>query len=204
MIQLLVKEVFYSLQGEGGRAGEASIFVRLSGCNKQCWFCDTDWRGGVHKTLSELLIIVQQYAPCRWIVWTGGEPTLQLDEHIVLYFKSHGFKQAIETNGSNPVPKGIDYISVSPKVGTDILNQNFRSVDEIRYPVGKVREEIVLPPRTELLPPAKLYYVSPIFLGERYKRLDLSEPNLDMAIKYVRKNPIWRLSVQQHKSWNIL
>jgi len=86
MKQLLkIKEIFYSLQGEGQRAGEASIFIRLAGCNLNCLFCDTDWSGGYKLSILQIEKEINKF-PCRWIVWTGGEPTLQLTDEIISYF----------------------------------------------------------------------------------------------------------------------
>lgn len=113
-MSLTVNEIFYSLQGEGGRTGEASIFIRLSKCNLACSFCDTDFEFGNRMTLDEILAEISQY-PCQWIIWTGGEPTLQLKDETVAFFTEKGYKQAIETNGTRRVPAGIDYITCSPK-----------------------------------------------------------------------------------------
>lgn len=204
MNRLLIKEIFYSLQGEGARAGSPSIFIRLAGCNLHCWYCDTDWKESNRMDLSapELLLYLKQY-DCRWIVWTGGEPTLQLTFDMVSYFKMHGYKQAIETNGTNVVPSGLDFISVSPKVDTKTLIHNFYKVNEFRYVVGMMHGEPVFPPSIYKLPCADFYYVSPLFLGQKHHRLSVVPENVQMAINFVKKNPKWRLSVQQQKIWGI-
>ena len=98
-MNLKVNEIFYSLQGEGGRQGEASIFIRLTGCNLACDFCDTDFEDGKEMSLNEILTIIQAY-PCRWIIWTGGEPTLQLTDKVLVFFRREGYLQAIESNGT--------------------------------------------------------------------------------------------------------
>ncbi|HBG79980.1 MAG TPA: radical SAM protein, partial [Porphyromonadaceae bacterium] len=98
-MSLIINEIFYSLQGEGGRTGEASVFIRLSKCNLACSFCDTDFKSGKSMALDEIYAEISSY-PCRWIIWTGGEPTLQLNEEIVAFFKDKGYRQAIETNGT--------------------------------------------------------------------------------------------------------
>jgi len=113
-MNLNVNEIFYSLQGEGGRTGQASVFIRLAKCNLTCSFCDTDFERGVKMTTDEVLREIKQYG-CKWIIWTGGEPTLQLTDSIVAFFKQEGYLQAIETNGTRKVPVGIDYITCSPK-----------------------------------------------------------------------------------------
>ena len=143
---MMVKDIFYSIQGEGARSGEASIFIRLSGCNLNCPFCDTDYTGGVDMSLDEIYNAIKDYS-CDWIVWTGGEPTLQLTEDIIEYFKLNGFKQAIESNGTKPIPKGIDYIVASPK---GYYKMKPKWVNELRIPVSCGNDiskyDISLPP----------------------------------------------------------
>ena len=200
---LKVREIFYSLQGEGGRAGEASIFIRLANCNLNCWFCDTDWSWGRNHTLEEVLQIIKQY-PCKWIVWTGGEPTMQLTEEVTTFFASHGYKQAIETNGTNPVPSGIDYISCSPKerVSLTDLKTNFpNGVSEWRYVLNVGGADAI--PDIEQLPKATHYFISPVFLGEKKKRFELNRRVLKYCIAFIQENTRWRLSVQQHKLWGL-
>lgn len=102
-MKLNVKEIFYSLQGEGGRTGEASIFIRLTKCNLSCDFCDTDFANGQDMEVGEILDAIKKY-PCKWIIWTGGEPTIQLNNEILKYFRDEGYKQAIETNGTKKFP----------------------------------------------------------------------------------------------------
>ena len=199
--KIKVREIFYSLQGEGARAGEASIFIRLAKCNLNCWFCDTDWSYGTNMTPEEILKEISNYN-CKWIIWTGGEPTLQLTDELAQFFKAKGYKQAIETNGTNRVSKFIDYVTVSPKPQSppEVLNQNFpRGVDEIRYPIS--RGDII--PKIEDLPPAQNYFVSPVFLGTKKQRFELEKRNVLYCIDYVKENPGWRMSIQQHKIWGI-
>jgi len=201
MKDIRVVETFYSLQGEGGMAGRATIFIRLGGCNKKCWFCDTEFNKYDTIPIEELHNRIKDYTG-RYITWTGGEPALQLTEEIVDYFKQLGYSQGIETNGSLPVPKNLDYIACAPKVEVDVLNQAFDDscvIDELRYPLG-VGEE---PPMISELPACKSFYISPLFLGEEKLRLDLSRENLDYCIEFCKSNPEWALSVQQHKLWGI-
>lgn len=196
---LKIREIFYSLQGEGGRAGQPSIFIRLSYCNKNCWFCDTDWSQGIDYTVEKIAEEIKQYKG-EWILWTGGEPTLQLTSDIVDFFKKLGYKQAIESNGSNSLPEGLDYITISPKVPPSHLKKVIKGeVDEIRYPISAGQK----PPAISSLPKSKRYYVSPVFLGEEKKRFDLDEKNLKYCIDFCLENPEWSLSIQQHKIWNV-
>ncbi|MGC9151687.1 MAG: 7-carboxy-7-deazaguanine synthase QueE [Microbacter sp.] len=193
---LKVVEIFYSIQGEGANVGQPAIFVRLAGCNEQCWFCDTDWAHGTEMSMPEIASKVKQY-PAKRIIWTGGEPTLQLTNEVLDHF--NGYFHCIETNGTNPVPSNIDYIACSPKVPPAILRQNFDFVDELRYPlwVGEV------PPSIDELPPAANYFVSPVFEGDEKKRFALSNENLQYCLDFVKQHPQWRLSVQVHKLLNV-
>lgn len=196
-----VKEIFYSIQGEGGRQGEASIFIRLANCNLNCWFCDTDWTKGIEMSLEQIQNEIKDFN-CKWIVWTGGEPTLQLNDSILSYFADLGYKQAIETNGTNKVPSLIDYITCSPKneVSLKDLHNNFpEGVNEFRYPIS----DDVKIPSIKSLPYADNYFVSPIFTGEVKKRFELNEQNINKCIDFVLKNTDWKLSLQIHKILNI-
>jgi len=189
-MNLKVKEIFHSLQGEGGRQGSASIFIRLSGCNLNCDFCDTDFSGGEDMSFVEILSYIRQY-PCRWIVWTGGEPTLQLTDDCLLFFKLAGYHQAIESNGYNRLSELLDYTVVSPKGDTDYALKINAKVDEIRL---SVRENDRIPP-VESLPKAKHYFLSPVFANNK----ELTNANINYSVKQICLNPEWRLSLQIHK-----
>lgn len=199
---LKVVEIFHSIQGEGANAGRSAVFVRLANCNKNCWFCDTDWSKGDEMTIQQIRDEVEKFSgtddyPDNLLIWTGGEPTLQLTDDILAYFD--GYYNCIETNGTNPAPSRIEYISCSPKVTPDILRKNFKQVNEFRYPIGAGD---TLPEISEL-PAADFYFVSPLFLGEPKKRFEKVDENIAYAIDLVQKNPKWRLSVQLHKFLNV-
>ena len=189
-MNLKVKELFYSLQGEGGRQGAASIFIRLSGCNLKCDFCDTDFSGGEDKSLEQILLEIKQF-PCRWIIWTGGEPTLQLTDECLLFFKQAGYFQAIESNGANPLSKLLDYTVVSPKSQTDYARKINPQVNEIRLPV-KANDRI---PSIESLPEAGYYFLSPVFTENQTE----TNSNIDYCVEKIKQHPEWRLSLQIHK-----
>ena len=189
-MNLKIKEIFYSLQGEGGRQGAASIFIRLSGCNLNCDFCDTDFSGGEDKSLEQILSFIRQF-PCRWIVWTGGEPTLQLTDECLLFFKQAGFHQAIESNGYNRLSNLLDYTVVSPKGQTDYAKKINPYVDEVRLPI---KENDCIPP-LESLPKAGCYFLSPIFTEDQTE----TKANIDYCVKQVKLYSEWRLSLQVHK-----
>jgi 7-carboxy-7-deazaguanine synthase len=194
--KLKVVEIFNSIQGEGANVGRSATFIRLSNCNKNCAYCDTDWDKGTEMTLDEVLAEVKKYSS-NMIIWTGGEPTLQLTSEILSVFST--YYQAIETNGTNPVPSEIDYISCSPKVEPAILNRNFQTVNEFRYPV--VAGDKL--PLIDELPHADNYFLSPVFVGEEKKRLDINKQNLDYCLAVIQQDPRWRLSVQLHKLLNV-
>ncbi|MDD4192757.1 MAG: 7-carboxy-7-deazaguanine synthase QueE, partial [Mangrovibacterium sp.] len=128
-----MNEIFYSLQGEGSRAGTPNVFIRLSKCNLNCWFCDTEFESGAVYSLEQLAGEISQF-PCKNIIWTGGEPALQLTEEIVGFFKDHGYYQAVETNGTKPLPANLDFVTCSPKQVTPAqLKRNFPDgVSEIK------------------------------------------------------------------------
>lgn len=192
-MKLTVNEIFYSLQGEGGRQGEASIFIRLSKCNLKCVFCDTEFESGEEMTLNEIAEHIGQYN-CRWIIWTGGEPTLQLKDEHLQFFKERGYKQAIETNGTRPVSDLIDYITCSPKQRYERIKEYLPRVNEIRIPLAK-GDSI---PDISIFPKADRYFISPIFDGA-----NPIKENIDYCVEQILKNPDWQLSLQIHKLINI-
>ena len=199
---LKVVEIFHSVQGEGANTGRSAVFVRLANCNMNCSFCDTDWSTYTDMTVSQVMKEVTKFSkaqdfPHNLLIWTGGEPTLQLTNEILNSFS--GYYNCIETNGTNPVPSQIQYISCSPKVSPEILKKNFDRVNEFRYPVSAGDK---LPDISEL-PPADNYFVSPVFVGEDKKHLERNNDNILYSIEVVKKNPQWRLSMQIHKLLNI-
>ncbi len=205
-MKLKVAEVFYSLQGEGARAGEPSIFVRLTGCDLACGFCDSEFASGKEVTLPELEALMNAAVKracgatigecgADWIVWTGGEPTLQLTPEIVAWFKSFGYKQAIETNGNHPVPAGLDWVACSPKVAEHVLAKSFpNGVDELRYVRHAGQPAVPVPSIT-----AKRYFLSPRFDGET-----MNAENIKHVVQLCLANPKWTFSLQVHKLARVL
>jgi organic radical activating enzyme len=188
-MKLIVNEIFYSLQGEGGRTGEASVFIRLTKCNLACDFCDTDFANGDEMTLDEILDEIKAY-PCKWIIWTGGEPTIQLRDEALEFFRNKGYKQAIETNGTRRVSPFIDYITCSPKQKYEEIRHNIPFANEVRIPV-RVGDSL---PDISILPQADKYFLSPIFDGSK-----LNQANVDYCVGLIKENPCWQLSLQIHK-----
>lgn len=196
-MNLQVNEIFYSIQGEGARAGSANVFIRLQGCQtKHACFawgvrCDTEFESGREMMIPELVRYVKRFN-CRNIIWTGGEPAGQLTEEIVAHFNEHLFYQAIETSGLFPVPNNLDWISLSPKVAEHVIKKNFTKVNELRY-VRSVGQEIPQPSVN-----ADHYFISPHSDGD-----EINRENLEYCIELVKLNPKWKLSVQQHKTWRL-
>jgi 7-carboxy-7-deazaguanine synthase len=200
-MNLKVSEIFYSLQGEGARAGTPTFFIRLQGCKTKfaCSSagikCDTEFESGAEYSLEDILKQLQSLnKDCKEITWTGGEPTDQLTDLHVGYFKDKGYFQAIETSGLNAAPTGIDFICVSPKVAEHIIAKNFpNGVTELRY----VRHKGQSIPQPSIK--AEHYWISPHSDG-----FTINEENMRHCIKLCKDNPKWKLSIQQHKLWNIL
>ena len=189
-MNLKVNEIFYSLQGEGGRQGEASIFIRLSGCNLKCSFCDTDFSDGKDMSLEQILSLIRAF-PCRWIVWTGGEPCLQLTDDILLFFKENAYLQAIESNGCYRLSALLDYTAVSPKGNTAYAQSINPQVSEVRLPV----ENGDALPDIASLPAAACYFLSPVFTRNQAS----TQANIHYCVEQVKLHPQWRLSLQIHK-----
>ncbi len=197
MRQYTINEIFFSLQGEGVRAGTPNLFVRFSGCNQTCrketheFDCDTEFVSGRPMTSAEIISELRQLSEnCDWIILTGGEPGLQVDEELIQVLHDAGYKLAIETNGSVALLEGIDWITVSPKVAEHALRQ--LSADEVKY----VRGYGQAIPKTRVEATHKL--ISPAFEGEQ-----IDPRTLDWCVKLVKEHPEWRLSLQQHKLWRV-
>ncbi|MCB9594271.1 MAG: 7-carboxy-7-deazaguanine synthase [Sandaracinaceae bacterium] len=200
-----VKELFYTLQGEGARTGRAAVFLRFAGCNLWsgrevdrataiCRFCDTEFvgtdgpGGGKHATAGSLADAVLAAWPgggAPYVVCTGGEPLLQLDAPLVEALHARGFEVAIETNGTLPAPDGVDWICMSPKAGTELV---LTRGDELKVVFPQLGAE---PERFAGLDFAERW-ISPMD-GPR-----LAE-NTQAAIAYCLAHPGWKLSLQTHK-----
>ena len=208
-----VKECFYTLQGEGSHAGRPAVFLRFSGCNlwtgreadratAVCSFCDTDFvgvgpDGGRFKTGAELAQFVLSHWPAHngpravrpFVVCTGGEPLLQLDQAAVDALHALDFVIAVETNGTQSAPEGLDWICVSPKAGADLALAKGHEL-KLVYP-----QELALPERF-----AELDFES--FMLQPMDGPDVAA-NTQAALQYCLAHPQWRLSIQTHKLLNI-
>ena len=209
-----VKEIFPTLQGEGAHAGRAAVFCRFSGCNLWsgreedrataiCQFCDTDFvgsdglGGGKFETASDLANAIElawkstSAGPQqRYVVFTGGEPLLQLDEVLIETLHQKGFEVAIETNGTIKVPKGVDWVCVSPKAGSDLI---VLQANELKLVVPQNGHEALeqLMARFEKMD-YRNRFLQPMD-GPNLKS------NMELAVGLCQKRPLWRLSIQSHK-----
>ena len=199
-----VNDIFYSLQGEGRNTGLAAVFVRFSGCNLRCSFCDTDFSAFREMTADEIILEISEY-PARFVVLTGGEPTLQVTDDFVDLLHQAGFEVAIETNGTLPVPGNIDWVTVSPKKethssppyeggGNVSLGGKKRLPDEIKIIFdGKINPEGFL--LNSLRGEKTLLYLQPCDVGDPQKNKEIT----DACVEYIKQHPQWRLSLQTHK-----
>jgi 7-carboxy-7-deazaguanine synthase (Cx14CxxC type) len=209
-----VKELFPTLQGEGAHAGRAAVFCRFAGCNLWsgreedrataiCQFCDTDFvgsdgfGGGKFETAAALADAIETAwrstsagPQQRYVVFTGGEPLLQLDDDLIAALHQKGFEVAIETNGTIKIPKGVDWVCVSPKAGSELI---VLQADELKLVI----------PQNDHQPLEKLMAR---FEGMDYRNRYLQpmdgpslKSNTELAVSMCQKRPLWRLSLQSHK-----
>lgn len=179
-----VNEIFYSLQGEGRFTGHPAIFVRMSGCNRACPFCDTDFASFREMTENEIVEAVSTF-PAKIVVITGGEPALQLTDSLVYLLQQAGKEVHVETNGSLPLPEGVQWVTCSPKTPP----YNIRHIDELKllFTPGVDPEAVAAK-----LPRANVYSLQPL----------AGEP-VEPVIDYIKSHPRWNLSLQTHKLINI-
>lgn len=184
-----INEIFYSLQGEGHHAGYPSVFIRFSGCNLKCPFCDTRHEEGIFMDDDAIVHAVKLYK-ADWIVITGGEPALWIDaDFIRLLRRATGKKIAIETNGSVPLPEGIDWVCVSPKDAPVVVDY----ADEIKVvDIDQPLEDYFsLPCRRE----KTLMYLQPCYVPDPEE----FAKNRLRTVRRVLADPRWTLSVQLHR-----
>ncbi|KWW29561.1 MAG: hypothetical protein AUK63_1472 [bacterium P3] len=185
-----INEIFYSLQGEGAHTGRPAAFVRFSGCNLHCPFCDTDFRLRATLTADEILRQLQPH-PARFVVLTGGEPALQADGALVDALHRAGYTIAIETNGTRPLPDGIDWVTLSPKEEGEVV---LTRADELK--VVYVGQDVE---RYADAIHAPVYYLQPCAREENGLAVD----NREAVVDYCLHHPRWRLSLQTHKILHI-
>lgn len=177
-----INEIFYSLQGEGYHTGTPAVFVRFSGCNLACSFCDTQHEAGRMMTDDEILAEVNKH-PATTVILTGGEPALWIDDAFIDLLHRAGKYVCIETNGTKPLPAAIDWVTCSPKPGAEL---NVNRMDEVKV----VYEGQDLSAYEQL--PAEHFFLQPC-----------SCINTAETVACVMQHPRWRLSLQTHKLINI-
>ena len=203
-----VKEIFYTLQGEGAQSGRAAVFCRFAGCNLWtgretdrssaiCKFCDTDFAGvdgpggGKFDSAEDLAVAIEQKWPAasalgkQFVVCTGGEPLLQLDASLIAALHGRGFEIAVETNGTIAAPEGVNWLCVSPKAGAELVQRNG---DELKLVYPQPGAE---PEKFELLS-FRHFFLQPMDGPER-------DANTARVLRYCLDHPQWRLSLQTHK-----
>lgn len=206
MAKYKVKEIYYTLQGEGAHSGRPAVFCRFTGCNLWsgreedrataiCQFCDTDFWGtdgveGGHYTIQELALKIKSLWPTNqlgqpYVVCTGGEPLLQLDEPLIEAFHQQGFEVAVETNGTKPAPAGLDWICVSPKAGADIV---LTSGNELKLVYPQVGAEPELFTALDF----EYFYLQPMDSPQQAE-------NIQACVRYCLAHPLWHMSLQTHK-----
>ena len=206
-----IKEIFYTLQGEGAHAGRPAVFCRFAGCNlwsgresdratAVCSFCDTDFvgtdgeLGGKFTSAAALAQRIDSlwpgaHAASKYVVFTGGEPLLQLDAALTGAMHAAGFSIAIETNGTLPVPAGVDWICVSPKMGSRLL---LEKGNEIKVVIPQTGQQLSAYEHLDF----EHFFVQPM-------DGPLGEHNTRLAIETCKRNPKWKLSLQTHKLLHI-
>jgi organic radical activating enzyme len=192
-----INEIFYSLQGEGFHAGTPAVFVRFSGCNLRCSFCDTQHQEGQMMSVQEIVEEVNKYPLVPLVVLTGGEPSLFIDETFVAELKRKtGKKIAIETNGTRPLPSNLDWVTLSPKSafeGGDLEPCVLTYCDELK--VIYLGQDLTQYDGIE----AKHRFLQPCFCEDETQR----KANMKACVDAVMQNPGWRLSLQIHRVLNI-
>ena len=192
-----INEIFYSLQGEGFHTGTPAVFVRFSGCNLRCTFCDTQHQAGEMMSLQEVVNEVNKYPIAPLLVLTGGEPSLFIDEAFVTELKQKtGKKIAIETNGTRPLPTNLDWVTFSPKTafdGGDLEPCVLTHCDELK--VVYLGQDLAQYDGIE----AKYRFLQPCFVEDSEQR----KANMQACVEAVKRHPNWRLSLQIHRVLNI-
>ena len=200
-----VKEIYYTLQGEGAHTGRPAVFCRFSGCNLWsgreedrhkaiCKFCDTDFWGidGVNGGKFTAEALAQKICDCwpddegkKYVVCTGGEPLLQLDESLIEVFHQYNIEVGVETNGTIELPKGLDWVCMSPKEGSEVIVKKGNEL-KLVYPQGNMN------PADWVKLDFENYFLQPM-------DSESQDANIQACIVYCLENPKWKLSVQMHK-----
>lgn len=186
-----INEIFYSLQGEGRHTGRAAVFIRMSGCNMRCPFCDTDFQHYREMTAEEIITAVRHWKSCGFVVLTGGEPTLQVDEPLVRALKAEGFYVAMETNGTGLVADGVDWVTYSPKDSfvEHAPKRLVQHVDEVKVVFDGIHDPGIYADLDAL------HYLQPCDTGDETRNRTI----VAQCVAYIKQHPQWQLSLQTHK-----
>lgn len=209
-----VNEIFFTLQGEGAHSGIPAVFVRFSGCNLKCPWCDTEFSEFTQMSAEQIVTEVKALYDIpnerrKMCVLTGGEPSLQVDKELINALHAAGFYICIETNGTRPLPEGIDWITCSPKAGEspETLNHAvsrlaLRKVNEVKVVFTGTYDPEIWRTKIEaehwMLQPLRYNGDWLLMSGIDDFEID-SNDNLDDTVRYILAHPFWRLSVQLHK-----
>lgn len=189
-----INEIFYSLQGEGRHAGRAAVFIRFSGCNLKCPFCDTNFSTYKEMTAKEICDAVRKWRSCGFVILTGGEPTLQYDEAMLDALHTEGFVVAMESNGTREPLARVDWLTISPKA--DYVSNGrpvVQKCSELKCVYDGEHE-----PKTYGIS-AEYYYVQPCDVGNKEKNAEI----VAKCIEWIEVHPKWQLSLQQQKIINV-
>ena len=191
-----VNEIFYSLQGEGYHTGKAAVFVRLSGCNLKCPFCDTDFSKYTEMTEEQIVDNVCKLSiNCHFVVITGGEPTLQDTTLLIDMLHQNGYEVTMESNGTRKAPYNVDWLTISPKKsflknGGDVV---VKKCNELKLVFNGENEP------KDFGIKADHYYLQPCDVKEPKRNSEI----INRVVEYIKTNPIWKLSLQTQKILNV-
>lgn len=198
-----VNEFFYSLQGEGRNTGRAAVFIRFAGCNLRCSFCDTEFDSYREMSAEEIVDAISVW-PSRFVVLTGGEPTLQVDDAFVDLLHQHGYEVAMESNGTRPAPRNLDWLTVSPKdwwkASGGWWTEHRSRINEVKIVFDEDTPARLSSTHNPQLiiqnsKPITLYSLQPCDTGDAERNARI----LHLCIEYIKQHPQWRLSLQTHK-----
>lgn len=196
-VEYPVMENFYTIQGEGCHSGKAAYFIRLAGCDVQCWWCDVkeSWDADAHPTVkTEILVENAIESGTEFVVITGGEPLMHDLGPLTRSLKRRGLKVHIETSGSSPLSGELDWITLSPKRFKKPLDDIFPSVDELKVVVLTNKDLEWAELNAKKCPPSTTLLLQPEWDTPK---------SVGLIVEYVKKNPQWGISLQTHKFLNV-
>lgn len=192
-----VNEIFYSLQGEGRHTGRAAVFVRFSGCNLRCPFCDTDFAAYKPMAIADIMNAISPWSECGFVVLTGGEPSLQVDDALVEELHRAGFYVAVETNGTHALPDSVDWVTWSPKDGFNdhVPPLALSRIDEVKVVFDGEHN----PEHYKGMAAGAYLCLQPCDTGDP----DRNRETTRQCVDYILRHPHWHLSLQTYKMIHI-